>query len=68
MVISQRWVKEKQPVFIGDHQLDLICAVLQLEDLIKVEGMTEKRFSSFMKVSKSFSSSSLQQGCLFYAV
>ena len=24
---------------------------LQLEDLVKVEGMTEKRFSSFMKVS-----------------
>lgn len=25
--------------------------VLQVEDLIKVEGMTEKRFATFMKVS-----------------
>lgn len=28
-----------------------MIAILQVEDLIQVEGMTEKRFSSFMKVS-----------------
>lgn len=30
---------------------DFLYIVLQLEDLVRVEGMTEKRFSSFMKVS-----------------
>lgn len=30
---------------------DYMIAILQVEDLIQVEGMTEKRFSSFMKVS-----------------
>lgn len=38
-------------VFICSHY---VCLALQLEDLGKVEGMTEKRFSSFMKVSKVF--------------
>lgn len=28
-----------------------VFVILQLEDLVRVEGMTEKRFSSFMKVS-----------------
>lgn len=54
-VISQRWedrsLPVQQPVFSTGRHLALFCAVLQLEDLVKVEGMTEKRFSSFMKVS-----------------
>lgn len=37
---------------------------LQLEDLGKVEGMTEKRFLSFMKVSKGFSLIFLPQSVL----
>lgn len=55
MVVSQRWAKKSpsvnQPLFSRDHQLTLEL-FLQVEELVKVEGMTEKRFSSFMKVSR----------------
>lgn len=44
----------------------LLCAALQLEDLVKVEGMTEKRFSSFIKVSRSFCSLFILSELPFY--
>lgn len=38
-------------IFVLNILAVTVIAVLQVEDLIQVEGMTEKRFSSFMKVS-----------------
>lgn len=53
MVVSQRWVKKSpsKPACLQRRSTHS-WPVLQVEDLVKVEGMTEKRFSSFMKVSR----------------
>lgn len=53
-------------VFRSDQRLTLFWAVLQLEDLAKVEGMTEKRFSSFMKVGETLSLCSSCAGLPFH--